>query len=318
MISTKWIFIRWFFKYLSPIIGIFEKHAVKKHASQGTKYSPVFVIGTPRSGSTVLYQLITHYLDMLYVNNFINLAREAPFIGFLFNQCLFNRKQHNSFNSKYGNTTKDGLIAPNEGLFWYKWLPKDRHFVLESELTEKQKQDFKDSFNAIMNKYRKPLLIKNLSFSLRLKLIKELFPKAKIIYLKRDNIEAIQSVINAKISIYGKINNNWWSLKPPNYKKLLELQPIEQVVKQIYYIEKQIYNDLKLFDKRNILEIHYDDLNDYEKIIDQIKELVGCDYLKASKLVPKIDIVKKKKVSDKIYNEILYEINKLDWENYLS
>ena len=78
----KWSTLRRVLKYSRPIISIFESLKIKKYATKEPEYQPVFIIGSPRSGSTILYQLITNYLDVLYVDNLINLSRGNLFFGF--------------------------------------------------------------------------------------------------------------------------------------------------------------------------------------------------------------------------------------------
>ena len=315
MIPIKWIFIRWFFKYSSPILNIYEKKAIRKYASLESNFSPVFIIGSPRSGSTIIFQLITKYFDFTYINNFVDLAREVPFTGFLINKRFFGSKKHSSFKSNFGKTKEGGLLAPNEGLFWYKWLPKDKHYVLPGEINEMDKQSFKDCINAIMNLYKKPIVIKNLSFSVRLELIKEIFPNARLVYVKRDIIDIVQSIIKAKIDVFGELNNKWWSIKPKNYKSLLNLDPVEQIVKQVYYIEKQIYFDLKGFRKADILEIEYGDLADTKMVLEKTYDFLNLDQSLEYKL-PEIKISNKRKVSKELYDIILKEINDLNWKNF--
>ena len=41
-------------------------------------FPPVFIIGSPRSGTTVLYQLLCKHLQFGYINNFVSNWPKAP------------------------------------------------------------------------------------------------------------------------------------------------------------------------------------------------------------------------------------------------
>ncbi|MEA1896642.1 MAG: hypothetical protein U9N53_03130, partial [Bacteroidota bacterium] len=77
----KWWYIRRPIKWLSPLISIFEKQKIRKYGTLPSQNSPVFIIGIPRSGTTILYQLVTQIFNVSYFNNFINLSRENLYFG---------------------------------------------------------------------------------------------------------------------------------------------------------------------------------------------------------------------------------------------
>ena len=49
-----------------------EKYLINKHIQEEIKYPPVFIIGAPRTGSTILYEYITNYLDIAYINSILS------------------------------------------------------------------------------------------------------------------------------------------------------------------------------------------------------------------------------------------------------
>src|SRR5690242_9126044 len=60
---------------------------------------PVFIVGTPRSGSTFLYQLLTNQFDVAYIDNLAaRLADVLPLAMWVSHGC-FGSKPHNSFTS---------------------------------------------------------------------------------------------------------------------------------------------------------------------------------------------------------------------------
>jgi len=249
-----WTLLRATVKRLKFALFPQEKKLRSKYGYQ-SNFRPIFIIGPPRSGSTILYQTLTNFLNVSYISNTVELFKEEPIIGFSVHYALFDSKPHNSFRSSFGQTKK--LIAPAEGTFWYKWLPKNVHYISPEQLNDSAKQLFSDTINAILNKFQKNLIIKNLSFSLRLELINQLFPNAFIIYIKRNPLFNAQSVYIA----YLKNNvpkNQIWSIKPKNFKQIQNLPLYQKVVAQIFSIEKHIESHAYLF-KNNFLTIKYEE-----------------------------------------------------------
>lgn len=301
---------------ISPFINIFEKRALSKYNKVPLKHHPIFIVGAPRTGSTILYQILTNRMDALYIDNFVCRFFQNLFFGFWLKNIIYKQKAHNNFFSKYGNTTEGGPIAPSEcGNFWYRWLPKDHHFIDYHEITDKMVDEIRKEITAIINYYDRPLIIKNLNAGQRLRLIVKCFPSAKLIFMKRDPLFTSQSILLAKRKL-GKADNEFWSVKPNNFQSLLNLKGVEQVVHQIYYIEKQIHVDSNLFGKDNLLEVSYRELyTNQEKTISEILDFVGSGTRKNYKN-SKISHTEKQILDDKEFSILKNTVKKFDWDNY--
>lgn len=161
----------------------------------------------------------------------------------------------------HGNTFKYGAHAPSEcGNFWYRWLPKDKHFINYHEITDTMVEEIRKEVETATNYFGKPLLFKNLNAGQRLRLLAKTFPNAKFIFIRRDPRFVVRSILNAREKARIKAGQ-WWSVMPPNYKELSVLTPLEMSAAQVFHLEKQIIADLALFPTENIREIHYRDLS---------------------------------------------------------
>jgi hypothetical protein len=292
---------------------IIERPLTKKFSNKKLKKQPVFIIGAPRTGSTIIYQILTNQFNVLYFDNLVCLFNKIPFIGFILSNLVFKNCAHNCFKSHHGDTQKYGWHAPSEcGAFWYRWLPKDRHFVDYSDINKLMVKQIRTEINAIINYFDKPLVFKNLNAGQRLRLIKKCFPDAKFIYIKRDPLYVAQSILTAKRKI-GIKDNEFWSIMPPNVADLKKLNGYEQIVKQIYFLQKQIEEDLQLFPEENILKLEYKNSgSNLNKIIVKCKKLLGANYRKNFK---KADIKISERISldKKEIAQIESEIEKLNW-----
>lgn len=313
--------IRVYFIWLcAPVISKLESKKIEYYSSMELKHQPVFIIGAPRTGSTILYQTITNQLDVLYIDNLICILNNNLFFGFWLSDKIFHQKPHNCFESKLGNTKGCGWRAPSEcGGFWYRWLPKNKHVVEVGEYTEQTVKQIRSEIAAVINYYDKPLVINNNNAALRLELLKEIFPDAKYIVADRDPIFVAQSLLLARKEIYGDFTR-WWSMKPRNYSELVIKSPASQVVCQHYFINKQMYHDLSsLVDSAKWLRIEYSDLSSQKKlIIEKVKELIGWDKeredFKNNEILENTKII----VDRLTIDEIEREIGKRNWNDYSS
>lgn len=298
------------------LIKPFEVYLYKKYGDLRIKHQPTFIVGAPRTGSTILYQAVTNQLDVLYIDNLTSIFYKNIFFGFWLSNFFYKQKAHNSFDSNLGNTFDDGLRAPSEcGNYWYRWFPEDRHFVEEDELDAKQMLQIRREVTSIINYFDKPIVFKNLNAGQRMRVLKKCFPNANFIFVKRTPYFTVQSILKAKRR--EQLNDNeFWSIKPKNYKELSLLPGYEQVVKQVFYLERQIIIDKSLFSSKSFLEVDYMKLkDDFTSIIESCKKLIGAPD-KESYLSPDIKVVERKTLSDTEISEIEKHIKKFNWKTY--
>jgi hypothetical protein len=253
-------------------------------------------------------------LDISYVDNLANLARENPYMGSRLSQGIFGSRSHSSFTSEYGQTTSDGLHAPAEALFFYKWFP-DHHFTLPSDLSSEQASEFRQTLFAMINRRGKAMVIKNLSFSLRIQTLKEILPGARYIVVKRDPLYTAQSLLQGMRKNHHP-ENKVWGIRPRNYKELEKLDSHQMVVKQVNQIERQIVEDLHSIPDEHILYVEYEKMGEQlESIIDEVLKLTGPS-AKRRKSIPLPEIRVKNRISLPEEEIVLLkkQIEVLEWE----
>ncbi len=244
--------------YLLNILGYLErKFLVLKYKNKKIKYPPIFIIGAPRTGSTVLYQAITNFFNIIYINNYILNRFQISYYALKHSNKKFNTLKHNNFNSDFGST-KDDIDPSESSFFWYQWFPQNKHYVKSYEINNKSKVEIYSTITAMVNYTNKPIVFKNLNMGMRLEVIKDIFPNALFINVKRDIIETAYSIYNGRIKQYND-ENKWFSVKPSNYDETKLLTAENQILNQIFSIEKQIEKDLLLFNKTQYININYAD-----------------------------------------------------------
>ncbi|MBW7989681.1 MAG: sulfotransferase [Planctomycetes bacterium] len=299
-------------RILAPV----EAFVIRRYATEEAKYPPIFIIGAPRAGSTILYEYMTNYLDIMYINNFMCRFNKILYLASVASKIIFRGGQHNCFDSEHGAT--NGWNSPSEcGGFWYRWFPRDKHFVDSDELDNIQISQIREVVVAIINKHNKPILFKNMNCGQRLRIIKNIFPNALFIYCKRDPLFTAQSIIESRERIH-KNRQTWWSIMPREYDKLLKLDYCEQVVKQIYYIQKQIEKDADFFEKKQFIEIWYEDFCKLPKsIIEDIRSFLSQNGVstgyRAEVAETKIRLSQQRRIDKQTYNRLSKLVESLDW-----
>jgi len=164
---------------------------------------------------------------------------------------------------------------------------------------------------ALINKYQKPIIFKNLSFSVRLPLIRELFPDAKIIYIKRNPLFVAQSILISREKAKVK-NGKLWSIRPENYQKLEKYPPVKQAVHQTWQLYRQIEKDISLFSPERIMILNYEELSNTPPLIDNLRQFIEGKYrqnLSINPVSPKNEI----KIDNSVFNQLKMETESLDW-----
>lgn len=263
---------------ISFLYKAYDKKNINKFSTGPLKHQPVFIIGAPRTGSTILYQAITNKYEILYIDNLVAKWYRNLFYGFKKSFKKYGNKPHNVYRSVHGDTTMYGGHAPSEcGEFWYRWFPKDRHFLTQDDIDDVKLEEIHKNIKSVINYYDKPILFKNLNAGQRLRVLVKIFPEAKFIWIRRNYLDTCYSILMSKRKLGLKVND-FWSIMPPNVEELRRMDGYKQIVLQVFNIEKQIKLDRQLFPESNFLELNYDDfIENNSKVLEEIRQFIGSD-----------------------------------------
>lgn len=242
---------------LSWLLLPLNKYLINKYSKKTIEHHPIFIVGAPRTGSTILYQSVTNQSEVLYFDNLVCRFNRILFIGFWLSNIIFGNRAHNTFRSLHGDTSKEGTHAPSEcGEFWYRWLPKDHHFIDFTDLDGIDCEQIKKEVTAVSNYFQRPIIFKNLNAGQRMRLLSKIFPEAKFVFIRRDIFYTAQSILLSKRRL-GITDNQFWSIMPRNVKELEGMEWPEQIAQQVFFIEKQILLDSNLFPSENFFKVEY-------------------------------------------------------------
>ena len=304
--------------FLSHYIKIHEKKKIEYFGNKKLKHDPFFIVGAPRTGSTILYQVLTNSYNFLYVDNLICKLHRNFFFGFWLSNKIFSDQPHNIYKSEFGDTSRYGMHAPSEcGDFWYRWLPRDHHFVDYDEVTEEIAIQIRSEVTAVINYFDKPILFKNLNAGQRLRLIRKCFPNAKFIYIKRQPFFVVQSILKAR-AIKNVPHNKLWSVMPNDHTSLLSLDEVSMVTAQVYYLQLQIKKDLSLFDRKNVQTIDYESMvTDFSGFLSKLeRSFEFCETIrhKSKIMLPDFTMKNRVTVGKDMASKIYSALNKYEWD----
>jgi len=222
----------------------------------------VFVVGSPRSGTTLLTQVLAANYNISYFPNVIAPYYMAPIRGLQLTKKLDILNGEINFDSTLG-ITKEKWEPHEIGYFWQYWFNHQGTDELnDKDINAIDWKGLERQLNAVASFFGQPLIIKSLPF-INYKILKldSVFNNVYFIYIKRNPKSIVQSVLGAREKIYGDINK-WWSIRPNNIEELINKSAVEQVFAQYRSVTSAIENAFKKLDVTRKITINYEQLID--------------------------------------------------------
>ncbi|MEM1329464.1 MAG: sulfotransferase [Planctomycetota bacterium] len=221
---------------LSPI-----EATLQKRSRDGAFAPPVFVVGPPRSGTTLLYELLITRFRFAYISNLAHRLYRAPAAATMLGRGVVSRWQ-GRFESRYGHVA--GWGAPNEGGWvWQRWIPEE-HTLTEVELNGRDLDTLVRTMNSISQVMSAPFINKNVMLGVQMRLLDHLFPGCSFVEITRDPVANARSMLRARREDGGEGGEREWiSVRPDGWEAFRDANPAEQVAAQVLLASAQIARD---------------------------------------------------------------------------
>ena len=229
---------------------------------------PLFVLGTPRSGSTFCMQWLAESGAFSYPSNLVARFWRSPFIGAMCQQMLTDptydfrgefsdiEVKPSASRSELGKTT--GLLAPNE--FWYFWraiFPGDGDIGIDlTRATKTQFATFAQKLQEFESVRARPVAMKGMIVNHQVTELAAALPNALFLYLDRDPMAAAWSLLRARERMHGD-RETWYSFATPNRDTLADQPPEQQVIGQIETIRADLHRQLSNLPRNRYLTLEY-------------------------------------------------------------
>jgi Sulfotransferase family len=201
----------------------------------------LFVLGLPRSATTLTSQLLAYCLDVGYVDNVAARFWLAPVHGIrISRELLGDERPQARFESDYARTAD--LHGIHEfGYFWRRWLRKES-FADVARAHEREDEIDWDGLRLTLANVQaalggKAVAAKNILASYHLPRLREVLGKVVYVYVERNLLDAAVSILDARRKYYAD-PRTWWSYAPPEVEELLELDEWGQVAGQVHYLRR--------------------------------------------------------------------------------
>jgi hypothetical protein len=275
---------------LNPVQVVVEKKFDKPNYPVG------LIVGNPRSGGTLFLQWLASLNVFSYPTNLLTRFAYSPYIGALIQKMLFDSKYdfHGDFsdiqsginyNSNLGKSK--GALATNEFQHFFRNHINhfDSKFIDRKELENISFESIRKGLASIEYAFAKPFITKGLMLQYNIKDVFRNIPELFFFYIKRNPLFVMQSLLLAREKMYDD-RNVWCSVKPKEYKYLLEMDLYYQIAGQVFFTDYSIENELENIPiERKILVTYEDFCVNPVKYFNIIKEkyrslgyLIICEY----------------------------------------
>ena len=198
---------------------------------------PIFIVGLPRSGTTLLYNLLCAHEGAAFITNSINAFVDAPCaIEWLRKKLDLNirgeRFLADSIDTDFG--------SPSEPIiYWNKWFKREVDDLywqprLKSDYSEsEQAAIYRDIRKIISSAGKGPrrFVLKYPLMQTELKMVQEFFPDARFVHITRDGRDVAQSLVK----LYRMSNEQIAKINHPLIKHIV---PYPRVKNLKNYVEE--------------------------------------------------------------------------------
>lgn len=223
----------------------------------------IFVCGPPRSGTTLLAQVLIKHLPVAYINNLASVFPQSPLTA----NALFGRlitKKAIEYRAYYGKSRH--FSGPNDALgIWDRWFGFDRDTV-PSQLAPNASRDMPQFFGALQEFHHKPVVAKNNRLNTCAHLIANVLPNSYFLCLKRDSVNLAQSLVLARREIVGDANRPY-GIDSATRDRAASGDYIEDVCRHVMYYERAAEDQQRLIGSDRFWLIEYEQFCDRPRAV---------------------------------------------------
>lgn len=265
----------------------------------------IIVCGPARSGTTLVYQVLSSALPVAYARNFTVLFSRSPLLAAkLFTRNRRERRRH-SYENYYGKTA--GMQAPTEANhLWNQWVESDES-GFRTRLTASGAAKMARFFNRFSCQAGQPTLSKNNNANAFADVIADTLDNAYFICLRRDSRYLAQSLVRAREVINGNIHQSYGVTESDNHTTATD--PIEQVVEQIEFLDNLAITQQQRIGAERFWIVDYESFcaNPSQLVSRVRQQILGQSEQQASGAAPLPEIVNNNRITDPAMFERLQE-----------
>jgi LPS sulfotransferase NodH len=238
---------------LDLLLSIAEMQLYKKASK--SKLPLIFVCGAPRSGTTLITQVLIAHLPVCYINNITAVFPRSPIVANL----LFGKPQGQKaldYSSYYGKTLH--FSGPNDALYiWDRWFGTDRTRI-PSALSLSDQEQIIRFFGAYEQVFQRPVLNKNNSLDTCASLIAAVLENSYFLCMTRDPLYLAQSLLRARTDIHGDVQTPYGVTNSSN-PTVRRKDYIEDVCEQVLFHEEKMREQQRIIGAERFWIVSYEE-----------------------------------------------------------
>lgn len=238
-------------------------------ASDAKDCRVVFVVGPPRSGTTLLFELLVTRYQFSYFSNLAHRLYQTPAAATFLGRPLIHRWR-GEFRSEFGHIP--GWGSPCEaGWIWQRWL-RNRPGISVADVPIESQRTMQRTIASIAHSLHAPFLSKNVEHSIHIQVLSSIFPTCCFIQIIRDRTDVVQSILRAR----KKLNDprqrpDWWSVKPRDWESYEGEDPTLQACAQVVLTQRSIDADVAAIGENRQHIISYESLcRNTHEVLDRV------------------------------------------------
>ena len=216
-----------------------NERLVREHYSD--RWPLVLLVGAPRSGTTLLSQLMARHLELAWVDNATARYWSVPVEG-LRRSLARGAVERESIPLRSWLGSTEGQASPHEfGWFW-QWFGDfpDADELDARQLSRVRWDALRRQLYGMSGLAARPLLLKSITYvDYQIAALAATLPNVRFVHIRRDPRFAVRSILAARRTRYGS-ESRWWSLRPRAWREWSALEPVEQVCRQVTHATRAI------------------------------------------------------------------------------
>lgn len=219
-------------------------------------YPPVFIVGLPRSGSTLLYQTLCHCFDLAYSSRLTRYCWFLPACAAWWTQ-RFHGAYVSDFQSRYGKG-RDWAMPYDATIMWNLWFGKDV-FLRSGEGSVRARRVAQQYVSRAEVIQGGPFLERNLRCNQWLPVLTELFSDAVFLISLRDPKAVARSLLQGRLERFGDLGR-WHLIRPQTPSPFPLTCPEDEVVYQVWGIVEDLRADMEQLGVHRFACVRYEHL----------------------------------------------------------
>ena len=238
---------------LDAALSAGEARRISAAAAKDGPAPCVLVVGGPRSGTTLVFQLLAKHLNVSYTSNWTGAFPRSPIAAGRL-APRWQRDPKASTRNFFGSVS--GMGGPNDAFgVWDRWFGGVRG---KPEAPSAEAAEEMRAFVGAWNRaFGRPLLNKNNRNALAIEALAEALPDAVFVVVERDPVFVAQSLLESRAMVQGDADAGWGLLARDADPADPE-GAVQAVCDQVREFQAEINAQADRIDPARVVRVRYD------------------------------------------------------------